>query len=290
MAVAGGKQIGDPDSVTAMLDKAKTKYADIVLVHGGGPGVEKIAARWAERHSVHQIVCKPDWTAHGRAAPFRRNDDLLNLLPKGLIAFPRLRHHRQPGRQSPQAGYSGTAGYAELSRSASRAVSYHRRGPRYFGVVQCRHQLRHHGRHRCRGNCALAPAPVQRQLRAIGCAVHSAVRRSRRTGLCTGAGTSGTRARPPADAVLHQGPHCCMGCWPRCRSRAAAAPVRRVRRRRSLRLLHLYICAVRTARAAYILTPDAPWAQMRHRYPGVLSTTLGLPQDTRTMMGTVSGL
>ena len=88
VAVAGGKEIGDPDTVIAMLDKAKAKYDDIVLVHGGGPGVEKIAARWAERNSVHQIVCKPNWTAPGRAAPFRRNDDLLNLLPKGLIAFP----------------------------------------------------------------------------------------------------------------------------------------------------------------------------------------------------------
>ncbi len=34
------------------------------------------------------MVCKPDWNRHGRAAPFRRNDELLNLLPKGVIAFP----------------------------------------------------------------------------------------------------------------------------------------------------------------------------------------------------------
>ena len=34
------------------------------------------------------MVCKPDWDRHGRAAPFRRNDDLLDLLPKGVIAFP----------------------------------------------------------------------------------------------------------------------------------------------------------------------------------------------------------
>ena len=57
-------------------------------MHGGGPGVERIAAQWAERNGVHQVVCKPDWNAHGRAAPFRRNDELLNLLPKGVIAFP----------------------------------------------------------------------------------------------------------------------------------------------------------------------------------------------------------
>ena len=88
IAVAGGKDVADPAAVIARLDKARAKYADMVLVHGGGPGVEKIAARWAERNGIQQIVCKPDWNKHGRAAPFRRNDDLLNLLPKGVIAFP----------------------------------------------------------------------------------------------------------------------------------------------------------------------------------------------------------
>ena len=88
VAIAGGKDVQDPAAVIARLDKARQKYADMVLVHGGGPGVEKIAARWAEKNGVHQIVCKPDWDRHGRAAPFRRNDELLNLLPKGVIAFP----------------------------------------------------------------------------------------------------------------------------------------------------------------------------------------------------------
>ena len=88
VAIAGGKDIADPAAVIARLDMARAKYADMILVHGGGPGVEKIAAQWAERNGVHQIVCKPDWDRHGRAAPFRRNEELLNLLPKGVIAFP----------------------------------------------------------------------------------------------------------------------------------------------------------------------------------------------------------
>ena len=87
VAVAGGTDT-DPGVVFRSLDKARAKYSDMVLVHGGGPGVDKIAARWAERNGVHQVVCKPDWNRHGRAAPFRRNDELLNLLPKGVIAFP----------------------------------------------------------------------------------------------------------------------------------------------------------------------------------------------------------
>ena len=88
VAIAGGKDVRDPAAVIAKLDQTRAKHADMVLVHGGGPGVEKIAARWAERNGVDQVVCKPDWDRHGRAAPFRRNEELLQLLPKGLIAFP----------------------------------------------------------------------------------------------------------------------------------------------------------------------------------------------------------
>ena len=88
VAIAGGKNVADPDAVIRMLDKTRAKHGDMVLVHGGGPGVEKIAARWAERNGIDQVVCKPDWDRHGRAAPFRRNDELLDLLPKGVIAFP----------------------------------------------------------------------------------------------------------------------------------------------------------------------------------------------------------
>ena len=88
VAIAGGKQVGDAGVVFARLDRVRAKYPDMVLVHGGGPGVERLAAQWAEQRGVHQVVCKPDWNAHGRAAPFRRNDELLNLLPKGVIAFP----------------------------------------------------------------------------------------------------------------------------------------------------------------------------------------------------------
>ena len=87
VAVTGGRDVKDPATVIARLDNVRTKYGDMVLVHGGGPGVERIAQRWAERNGVHQVVCKPDWDRHGRAAPFRRNDELLSLLPKGVIAF-----------------------------------------------------------------------------------------------------------------------------------------------------------------------------------------------------------
>ena len=88
IAVTGGKEVADPDAVWSTLDRTREKHGDMVLLHGGGPGVEKIAASWAEARGVDQLVCRPEWGKHGKAAPFRRNDELLNLLPKGVIAFP----------------------------------------------------------------------------------------------------------------------------------------------------------------------------------------------------------
>ena len=88
VAVTGSKPVENAQTICTALDHVHGKYPDMVLVHGGGPGAEKIAARWAESKGVHQVVCRPDWNTHGRAAPFRRNDQLLKLLPKGLISFP----------------------------------------------------------------------------------------------------------------------------------------------------------------------------------------------------------
>ena len=88
VAVTGGKEVADPDAVWSILDRTRAKHPDSVLLHGGAPGIETVAAKWAEARGVDLVVCRPDWQAHGKAAPFKRNDDLLNLMPKGVLAWP----------------------------------------------------------------------------------------------------------------------------------------------------------------------------------------------------------
>jgi hypothetical protein len=89
IAFTGGISFNDHRAIWDSLDKVRTKHPDMVMLHGGSPkGAERIAARWADHRKVPQIVFKPDWTRHGKAAPFRRNDQILNTLPIGLIAFP----------------------------------------------------------------------------------------------------------------------------------------------------------------------------------------------------------
>ena len=51
-------------------------------------GAELIAAKWAEARGVTQVAFKPDWTKHAKAAPFKRNDAMLDVLPVGVLVFP----------------------------------------------------------------------------------------------------------------------------------------------------------------------------------------------------------
>ncbi len=87
IAFAGGVECQDHQAIWRILDLTHAKYPDMILLHGGSPkGAELIAAKWAESRSVTQVVFKPDWKAHQKAAPFRRNDALLAAMPVGVIA------------------------------------------------------------------------------------------------------------------------------------------------------------------------------------------------------------
>ena len=89
IAFAGGVDCNDTARIWAALDRVYAKHSDMVLLQGGTPrGAEKIASAWADTRKVAQIVFKPDWTRHGKAAPFKRNDALLEALPIGLVVFP----------------------------------------------------------------------------------------------------------------------------------------------------------------------------------------------------------
>ncbi len=89
IAFSGGIDYADHKRIWAVLDKVLVKHPDMVLIHGGSPkGAEKAAACWADHRKVTQIAFKPDWPRDGKAAPFKRNDRMLEILPTGVVIFP----------------------------------------------------------------------------------------------------------------------------------------------------------------------------------------------------------
>jgi YspA, cpYpsA-related SLOG family len=89
VAFTGGLDFNDYQLIWDRLDRVHGKHPDMVLIHGGSPkGAELIASKWATTRHVPQIAFKPDWTKHAKAAPFKRNDAMLELLPIGVLHFP----------------------------------------------------------------------------------------------------------------------------------------------------------------------------------------------------------
>ena len=89
IAFTGGLDFNDHHAIWDRLDKVHARHPDMVLLHGGSPkGAERIAACWADNRKVPHIRFKPNWTRHAKAAPFKRNDELLSVLPIGVLVFP----------------------------------------------------------------------------------------------------------------------------------------------------------------------------------------------------------
>jgi SLOG family YspA-like protein len=69
------------------LDRVRENVADLVLVHGGdGKGVDRLAASWAEQRRVPQVAFGLDRRL-GQRAGFRRNEQMLSLNPRYVVAF-----------------------------------------------------------------------------------------------------------------------------------------------------------------------------------------------------------
>lgn len=89
IAITGGPDYQDHARIWSALDKVRERHPDMVLLHGGTPsGAEHIADCWARNRKVMAIVFRPDWNRHAKAAPFKRNDRLLEQLPAGVLHFP----------------------------------------------------------------------------------------------------------------------------------------------------------------------------------------------------------
>ncbi len=71
----------DAQRIFDALNWAQSQWPDLVLATTGAKGGEKIAIRWAQQKRVSLVLARAEFDRHGKAAPFRANDDLLALEP-----------------------------------------------------------------------------------------------------------------------------------------------------------------------------------------------------------------
>ena len=91
----------DASRIFDALNWAKAQWPDMVLATTGAKGAEKLAIRWARQKGVKLVLAKADFERHGKAAPFRANDELLALEPACCLTLSQSLDERRAGGSKP---------------------------------------------------------------------------------------------------------------------------------------------------------------------------------------------
>lgn len=83
----GADSAEDANRIFDALNWARDQWPDMALATTGAKGSEKLAIRWAQQKGVKLILARADFDAHGKAAPFRANDDLIALEPEVCLTL-----------------------------------------------------------------------------------------------------------------------------------------------------------------------------------------------------------
>ena len=76
------------DNLLRTLNAVRERVGDMYLVHGGDmKGLDRVVASWAEQHNIQQVRFGLDRKLGDRAG-FRRNEQMLSLKPRYVVAFP----------------------------------------------------------------------------------------------------------------------------------------------------------------------------------------------------------
>lgn len=96
----GADTTEDAGRIFDALNWAKREWPDMALATTGAKGAEKLAIKWAQQKGVKLILARADFDAHGKAAPFRANDELIALEPEVCLtlarSLARVREDKRP--------------------------------------------------------------------------------------------------------------------------------------------------------------------------------------------------
>ena len=77
----------DAHRIFDALNWARMQWPDMALATTGARGAERLAIRWAQQKGVTLVLARADFDRHGKAAPFRANDELMALEPQCCLTL-----------------------------------------------------------------------------------------------------------------------------------------------------------------------------------------------------------
>lgn len=88
----------DAGRIFDALNWALAEWPDMALATTGAKGAEKLAIQWSRQKGVTLVLAKADFDRHGKAAPFRANDEMLALEPACCLTLVRSVRETQEAR------------------------------------------------------------------------------------------------------------------------------------------------------------------------------------------------
>jgi predicted Rossmann-fold nucleotide-binding protein len=106
--VCGGRDYHDEHRVYMTLDTLLNIFGVSVVIHGGAPGADTLAASWAQVRGIKTEAFIADWLKYPKSAGPIRNRQMLDLgRPDLILAFP---------------GGAGTAHMVRIAREAGKDI------------------------------------------------------------------------------------------------------------------------------------------------------------------------
>lgn len=105
-AVTGGRFWNRQEPTWTYLDHIHDNIGISALIHGAARGADTLCGQWAIYRSIAVLevpIVDDDWNKYGKQAGHLRNQDMIDLEPDIVIAFP------------------GEAGTADMIKRATRA-------------------------------------------------------------------------------------------------------------------------------------------------------------------------
>lgn len=58
-----------------------------LIISGGAKGMDTLAERYADAHGIEKLIIRPDYEKYGRAAPIKRNEEMVNAADTVLAVW-----------------------------------------------------------------------------------------------------------------------------------------------------------------------------------------------------------
>lgn len=87
VAVVGSRGLAQLPALVARLSELRALGQLDQVVSGGAAGVDSLAAAWCRAQGVPLVELRPDYAAHGPAAPHVRNAEIVRRASRVLLVW-----------------------------------------------------------------------------------------------------------------------------------------------------------------------------------------------------------